>query len=306
MRKSLAAFLAATLFTSQAHAQVGFGGMFPGPGTVHSAGGGSFSGQGDIQTYVSWLGLRAYSGAYATGLGNAIILCTALDAACTTIHVTSTGILNASDLTTSGCSAILTCTIKQWYDQTGNGHDQVQATIANRATFSSGSGCSNTGLPCASFGGSAKYLEAGSVYTQAQPMTFIWAASRTGAFTTETYVFESRGGFFNIGYFSVASFTVERFGGAGANPATDSVMHVIQALGNGASGTLATDASVSATFNGGANTLLNDHVDFAGGTSGLNPTMEFLEGGLFGGDATSTATATCHNAYLYWTTGVSC
>lgn len=67
VRKILSSLFATVLFCAGAHAQVGFGGMFPGPGTPHSAGGvsniafdnsydpGSNGGSGNIST--------AYTGA---------------------------------------------------------------------------------------------------------------------------------------------------------------------------------------------------------------------------------------------------
>lgn len=140
-----------------------------------ASGGGGYSGPGDVvASAVGWWGLRAYSAAYATGLGNAAEICTAADAACTVIHVTSAGALNSSDLTTSGCSVITTCTVKTLYDQSGNGHNCVNATEANRPTFRP-NGVSS-GKP-SMFLNSAKSLSCASLPTTTVPWSFVGVAS---------------------------------------------------------------------------------------------------------------------------------
>lgn len=170
MKKLLALFL---LLASPAWGQVGFGGIIPGPGTVHSAGA-SYTGPGDVVgSAVGWWGLRAYSAAYATALGNAVEICTAADALCTVIHVTATGGLNAADITTSTCTT--TCTIKTLYDQSGNGHNCTKAVEASRPTFLP-SGVS-AGKPSIHFGtGSNRELACASVATTTVPWTTVAVA----------------------------------------------------------------------------------------------------------------------------------
>lgn len=149
----------------------GISSMLPGPGTVHSAGGG-YTGPGDVvASAVGWWGLRAYNAAYATALGNAIEVCTAADALCTVIHVTATGGLNSSDLTTSGCSAITTCTAKTLYDQSGNGHNCTQATIGNRYTFDPNK--VSTGKPSLQDSGGNTTMACASVANTAVPWSFV-------------------------------------------------------------------------------------------------------------------------------------
>lgn len=158
-------------------AQVGFGGMFPGPGTVHSAGS-SYSGPGDVVgSAVGWWGLRAYSAAYAASLGNAVEICLPSAGACTVIHVTSTGGLNTSEIASAGCDSIDTCTIKTLYDQSGNGHNCVQATEVDRPRFYP-NGVS-TGKP-AMVNYFQDYLSCSSVASTSVPFTFVTVHAMDG------------------------------------------------------------------------------------------------------------------------------
>lgn len=91
-----------------------------GPGTLSTAGGGTYTGIGDIKAADHYWGMRAYNAAKATAGANAVQVCTAADALCTNIRVTSSGGLNAADITTSTCTAALNCTVKTIYDQAGS------------------------------------------------------------------------------------------------------------------------------------------------------------------------------------------
>lgn len=304
MRKLSSLALALLLSVSPAAAQLPLTGV--GPGTIATAGGGGgFTGQGDVQTYTVWIGLRAYNAAYATALGAAVDICTAADALCTTIHVTSAGILSASDITTSTCTT--TCTIKKWYDQTGNGHHYTQLTIANRAVFSTGSGCTNTALPCSTFtlSGSTSYAGTGNI-TQSQPLQAVWVASRTGDFTTQQNVFESASNGVQFTYAGSTNAVLNYAGSCCTNAtASDSAQHVIQMLANGGSSATVVDAT-STGLTAGGNGLSAEVLSLSGGSSAKFATMKFLEGGLIPANGTSNNTATCHNAFLYWGTSTSC
>lgn len=162
----LALMLTAAPVAAQAQ---GFGGMFPGPGTPHTVGGGGYVGPGDVSgwsTAASWSGLRAYSNSTAAAGANAVQVCTAADALCTNIRVTSTGGLSAADITTSTCTGTA-CTIKTWYDQTGNGKAYTQATISARAMFHVS--CISA-LPCADFNGTTAFYHV-TGYGISQPLS---------------------------------------------------------------------------------------------------------------------------------------
>jgi hypothetical protein len=135
----------------------------------------SYTGPGDIVSgALGWWGLRAYDAALATAGANAVLLCTASDALCTTIHVTSTGGLSASNITTSTCGSITTCTAKTLYDQSGNGLDETQTTIANRATFNP-TGIGGT-LPCLVSNANTIYTVSGFPNT-VPPLSIVSGAS---------------------------------------------------------------------------------------------------------------------------------
>jgi len=124
-----------------ANAQVGM--PWPGPGTVHSAGGGGFTGSGDAVAGASgYYGLFAYTsalrGTKAINLclspGNIDTLCQDVNSDPTTGIVSSTQVISG---TTCGTTfATNACTIKTWYDQTTSGIGNITQTgPGNRAQF---------------------------------------------------------------------------------------------------------------------------------------------------------------------------
>lgn len=175
MRKFLAALFCWFLLAGDAFAQVGFGGSFPGPGTPASAGGGGYSGQGDLKAYAIWWGMYAFS---AADRGTAAInLCNVSDVVCADISTdATTGLLpNAPTVGGSDCSMVA-CTIKKFYNKgtSGSGYDAVQNTIGNRAAFLSSCGGLGSNIPCAS--ATAASYKTASNYTQAQPFSMVAVA----------------------------------------------------------------------------------------------------------------------------------
>jgi hypothetical protein len=121
-----------------------------------------YQGPGDVAGSAAkfWWGLRAYSA--ATRGNNAIQLCDAAGANCTNVATdAATGALNApTNIGGTDCTAVTTCRINTFYDQAGTSCttacDLVQATDANRATFTW-----NSGAPYAVFdGATTKYASA--------------------------------------------------------------------------------------------------------------------------------------------------
>lgn len=94
-----------------------------------------YTGPGDVQTFVHWIGLRAYSTA---DRGNALVnVCNStggVDVLCQDFSSDpTTGALVISTIGGVSCSTA-PCTIKTWYDRIG-GNNCTEATIANRATL---------------------------------------------------------------------------------------------------------------------------------------------------------------------------
>jgi hypothetical protein len=165
MKRSLALALAYLLAASQAHAQL----LTLGVGPANPTAAAGYTGPGDIVgSAYAFVGLRAYSATYATGLGLAVKLCTSGDAICTDIHVTAAGGLNATDIATSTCTAIVVCTVKTFYDQSGNSRDFTQATEANRPTYSPNG--VTTGVPSIICDAS-DFVQTGTVTNLAAPWT---------------------------------------------------------------------------------------------------------------------------------------
>jgi hypothetical protein len=196
----------------------------------------SFTGPGDVVASGTsfWFGLRAFSAAKRGT--KAINLCNVADAACADVLTDGTtgDLLAPTNIGGIDCTAITVCTIKIFYDQTGNTDcagpaacDALQATIASRATFTWN--CQN-GHPCAKKAGGAGVLPAvGPTYTQSLPYTVVGVGNRTGATTTQTALMKTNGLYFlwtssanTFGIFGGAFLTIT---GTGANQPSDGTAH---------------------------------------------------------------------------------
>lgn len=266
MRNLLAALLLGALIPVAANAQ-GFGGMFPGPGTVHAAGGGGgYSGPGDLKSYNIWVGTYAYS---AATRGAAVVnvcnggVCGDLSTHATTgLLVTSTNI-NGAPCDDSGH----VCTIKTWYNQGASGatYDFTQATAGSRATLL----VSCTGLTGAACGtATGAVYETTSNYAQAAPYSLAWVGNRnagTGANVTAigdgASAVVAGGGFFGANNDAYCN------AGSNLNPSvTDAVWHGFACNINGASSNLTVDVTNS-SGNAGSSSM-SGHAfiwDYGGG-----------------------------------------
>lgn len=209
---------------------------------VGSKGGSSgYSGPGDIVSgAVAWWGLRAYNSAYAASTGKMISACLPLDATCSDILSDTSGNLNTGLLTILGCNnSTAICTIKTWYDQTGNGHDLTQATIANRATLTlSGLGS----LPISVFNGTSdSYTDVGTTPLGNNPFTYAGvgqSANHTGRFMrhggTQVPTVSSSGSGNWAAFSSLGSITTA---------ATDGSFHAFVAVFNAASSVFRIDTT---------------------------------------------------------------
>lgn len=288
------------LIATQSHAQVGFGGIIPGPGTVHSAGGGGYTGPGDLNSgWALWWGARAYNASQASAGANAFQLCTASDAACTNIRVTSTGGLNSSDLTTSGCSGISTCTVKIKYDQSGNGRDLTQNTIGSRDTFDP---AANGGKGQFVTGSASHYVTAGT-YTRSQPFVMSVVAQRVGGTGERQELLDYNNQGVRIKFNGGTANQVAYTSGSNVNAtASDSAFHSLTALFNGSSSITSVDSTVSTGQVLGSNGL-NDNIAWTcySGCGGNTQTTYQMEAGIYPGSMTSgDITALNSNQKTYW------
>jgi hypothetical protein len=268
--------------------------MFPGPGTVHSTGGGgSFTGAGDVVTGADFYwSLRAYNVAKASAGVAAINLCNG--GSCGDVHVTSAGGLNASDISALGCNSINTCTIQTFYDQTGNGVDVSQGTAANRATFQNN--C-NGSLPCAVLIAGSSYVSTATPF-RAQPFTLVGAGNRTSGSTEVDLIVQNVSCCVVIGFANSANTAIFYGGNAVTPAAADNTWHVLQALFNSTSSTVAVDGSQTTGQNVGLSTFATAVVHLGNTSSSV---VQFTEAGLWNASFTGTNMTNMNsNIHGYW------
>lgn len=274
----------------------------PGPGGATSAA--SFTGMGDINTsgvQAAW-GLRAYS---AASRGNKLInACDASDVHCVDIlsdAITGNMIVPSSN---PDCTAS-TCTIKIWYDISGQVNcsgvcDLTRATIASRATLIIN--CLGT-KPCAQTSGGTGLNPAQSataIGTISQPYTISIVAARTGAFTTQQGMFSPGATFFGGVDFDSTTGTATIYAGSSATAtASNTTTHAFQVTFNG--------ASTNFYIDGSANTV-SPGTGAAGGSGAvllMNNTVTTLTGNMFeaaiwSGDQSANNAAMNMNQHSGW------
>lgn len=262
---------------------------------------GSYAGPGDIVASAGgFWGLRSYSAAYATGSNNAAIVCdSATGLTCSTIVILANGNFDAATAAASAACATA-CKVTTLYDQSGNGHNLMQAIgQAPVLTFN----CIGT-LPCMKFSGNQYLTGAGPA--EAQPWTVSAVGERTGAASFESIYGDSSSNGYGILFNSTANSVVTFAGGAGATAtATDSVVHAFQAIGNNTSSLMNVDGVAGIPGSGGANALSGTAVLIGNGFAPL--TGEVMEVGVWSGAFSSgNQTSVCHNQHTYWGTATSC
>lgn len=265
----------------------------------------TYTGPGDVtSSATAWWGLRAYSAAKALAGVAAIQLCTAADAACTDIHVTGSGGLNATDLTTSGCSLIDTCTIKIIYDQTGAlacvgpaACTYTSAGIPQRATFTRSCVLS---LPCAIATTASVYVTAASLTTAlTQPYTMSEVVSRTGAFTTQQGTIYLNGNGGDIEFSATTNTALIYAGSSVTATASNTTTHAFNVLFNAASSNFYIDGSAN-TVNPGASNAGGGGGFFLLSAGGTNLTGTWFEAGAWAGDKSSNFALMNTNQHAYW------
>lgn len=227
-------------------AQVGFGGMFPGPGVkAYGGGGGGYTGPGDVvAAQAAWSASWAYSS--ATRGNNLIQACNSGDANCVNIPSdATTGILAVSttNVGANPCNdSTNICTIKTFYDLTGNGHTMTQTTAADRATLLVSCTGLGAGVPCAT-GTTARYQD-GSNTTQAQPFTAIWVGNRNATASDDMVIgasdFSFKGGY---GFFGGANRVACAAGNDETQSVTDGTWANVACVYNGSSSNIQINAT---------------------------------------------------------------
>lgn len=198
MRRLLASALSLVLaLACPASAQVGFGGMFPGPGAPNGASAG-YQGPGDKGlTFGVFWGLYAYTA--ASRGSNVVNVCNQANTTCVDVATDATTGLptnpspGGSACTVSGGGNF--CTIKTFYDQTGNGFAVTQNTAASRVAWIPPGSCTGVGasVPCAYATVSTAPLYTSTSYTAAQPFTVMWTANRDTGLSASASIVNTTG-----------------------------------------------------------------------------------------------------------------
>lgn len=268
-----------------------------------SAAGGAYAGMGDVTTsnVVAAWGLRAYS---AATRGNKLVnVCDAADAHCADIlsnATTGSAVVPSSNPDCTGSA----CTIKIFYDLSGQTHcgaaacDLSQATIASRATLIVN--CLGTRVCARRAGGSAIPAQSSSVIdTALQPYTISVVVARTGAFTTNQGVIylTNNGGDIE---FNNTNDTAFMYAGLVATAtATNTTTHAFQAMFN--------DTASNFYIDGVANTVAASSSGYgnAGGMTLMSSGATALTGNLFeaavwAGDQSASNAGMNSNQHSYW------
>lgn len=261
-----------------------------------------YTGIGDIvSTWTMWFGSRAYSSATR---GNKIWnMCEPTNTTCADISTSATtGYPVVGTIGATNCGSSTTCTIKTWYDLTGNGNDRTQTTAANRFTYNASA---LNGNACGVAAGSVTGYPTSSVTGTdiPQPYTYSAVAERTGSLTTVQYLMSSVSVATNDSQLDFTSTpALLLFSGNGSNSiqqsATDNAPHAVLALANSTTSKISVDGAAATTGDSGtaaANT--NMGLGKNPGVSGNNFVGIFCEGGIAPSDVSSSTTALYSNQH---------
>jgi hypothetical protein len=166
--------LAASLCFGEVRAQSP---VLPGPGLPHASGGGGYVGPGDLSSGAySWYGLRGYSAAYASGTNPAVDLVDQAGSNPVTINILSNGKLDVASISAwVSAHSVTTIRVPKLHDQSGNGRDVSNTTLANMPFLTLSSLGSLPGLTF-----SANDLQTASAINISQPFTVSMVDTWTG------------------------------------------------------------------------------------------------------------------------------
>jgi hypothetical protein len=245
----------------------------------------------------SWVGLRAYNTAYATGSNPALDLHNdATGAFVATINILDTGALDVATAATviaGGASRI-----GKLYDQTGNGNHLTQPTNANRPTLTlSGLGS----LPVMTFNGTNSHIRNTTTFENAPGATISAVANGVSNGAQQSLCLAGQ----QIGYNNSGANTVFLYaGGVLTAPATDGAWHAIQGVfGTTTSNSILNVDNVSTTGNAGTDITGVASVNLGATDIGSQAFLgKIAEAGYWATTAFSGANCTAVNAnqHAYW------
>lgn len=271
-----------------------------------------YVGPGDINAYVEWVGLRAYSCAQAAAHANVIQLCAQVDTTCAAAEIETAATNGTLSLGTIGAAcnnSTNICIVPTLYQQApgGSGCNIIQATGGQRPTFIPGTINSKPAL---------KFIRASSQFLLCAPLAFVnavpetitWIAQRTATFTSQSTIFslQTSGNNAPSDAFSTTANAFWMFNGTAVRNVTaaDSAWHVEVSVYNNAT-------TPGAILDGTATTLPGSPGNGGGATTGYSvgsnqpvgnhPDMLFLEAGhIASALTTAQGQAINSNAVLYY------
>ena len=269
----------------------------------------TFQGLGDVVP-----GAKAFWGsqAYTAALrGNAVMnVCNStggVDVGCADLLTdSSTGKLVPATIATITCPGNANCTVKIWYDQSGQTNcggqacDMTQGTVASRPTLTA-SALGGTGCPtiAAATAPNMTTTFGSGGFTLAQPITISAVGERTAATTQFGAFVDDNTSQVQAG-FNTAANGAYLFAGSTVPTATanDNAFHAMQFIVNGASGSFYIDGSSTAASTG-SNTMSSTVLQLNGNTGFTGTVCEMA---IYGADETSNASAMNSNQHgaLRW------
>lgn len=270
-------------------------------GPPHVAGGGFYTGPGDVVgSALGWWGMRAYSA--ATVGSKCVRVVRASDSAQQDINSLSDGTLDVSSLT-----SFLTATtgkVVTLYDQTLNGLDVTQATNGNRPDITLSAIGSLAAITFTASSSQKLGPSAGFTPTQSQPWTYSTVVLNSVLGPKCIISNDSAGSPCALDFISNAgSATVQLYAGSAAlSAAALATWYAIQGVANGGSSVLYVNGSQSTGLNASTNTFANTQGMIIGDDAFGN----FYDGiiaevGLWGsGFSTGNQSSMNSNQRTYW------
>ena len=259
---------------------------------------GSYTGPLDLSlgsaTVVAYWGLRCGSTSYT---GNVADIWDAATGSTTeTLLTCSAGGTINQTINSLSTTCSVSCAVKEFYDQTGNGHNATQATNSRRPILTQN--CVNTSLPCAaSIIANSSSLSTAS-FSQTQPFTLVTSSEFTSADTGRRAVLGGGGGNIAMGWRQSSS-ACQITAGTEIDSTTaftvncnENTWYTQQAAFNGASSSWSINGTNHAGLSVGTNAL-SSAAFFISDDGGSNYfTGNFYEGIMYSGAMNSTDMAT--------------
>jgi len=251
-------------------------GVLPRPSGVSAAVSG-YLGPADINgTAKAWWGSTGYNNAYIGS--NVLIARRSSDNTTKTFTLQANGTINQADTFFDGSNYF----VQQLYDQSGNGLNLVQATLANQPTLTLNG---QNGIPVIGGNGTTAFMATAGTLTQAQPLTHSIVARYVNN-SAQGPVITPSGGAIQSSFNDAGSHPNTHFASAGTIQrvtAADGAWHVLSDVFNGASSAINVDGPSDTTgINTGAGTWSAAAIRlFSDGTNVFNGS--FIEGGIWAG-----------------------